>query len=266
MIEALRVHAADGAVTGARCSGTAGPALMFVHGVGSTAAIWDAQLAAFGGAYRCAAVELRGNGALHPDPVPASITRAGFANDVLAVAGALGFERFTLAGCSLGGVVAFELWSRAPERLEAMSLVGSFAHYPHAQAYAQSVKAAVREAGNMRAFARARAAKLGLPPARMHETIEQMACKSVACYLAATDATWTGDYRALLPSISVAVQVLCGAADTVAPRELSEEIAQGVPGAIFAVVEGAGHVANADNPERFNALLQAFLTRGSGIR
>ncbi|HKU81299.1 MAG TPA: alpha/beta fold hydrolase [Candidatus Tumulicola sp.] len=261
MIEALRVHAPDGAVTGARRAGTAGPALIFVHGVGSTAAIWDRQLETFGARYRCAAVELRGNGALQPDPVPASITRAGFADDVLAVADACDFDRFTLVGCSLGGVVAFELWTRAPQRLKAMSLVGSFAHYPDARVYADGVKAAVRAAGTMDAFARARAAKLGLPPARLQETIEQMACKSVPCYLAATEATWTGDYRGLLPAIDVPAQVLHGERDTVAPRELSEEIARGIPGATLTTVEDAGHVANADNPDRFDALLNEFLQR-----
>ena len=60
MIEAMRVETGDGAVTGARIAGASGPALIFVHGVGSTAAIWDAQLAAFSDDFRCAAIELRG--------------------------------------------------------------------------------------------------------------------------------------------------------------------------------------------------------------
>ena len=85
-------------------------ALVFVHGVGSTAAIWDHQLEAFGDDRVCAAIELRGNGACKPDPDPSLITREGFAEDVLTVADALQRERFTLVGCSLGGVVAFELW------------------------------------------------------------------------------------------------------------------------------------------------------------
>ncbi|HEY5426020.1 MAG TPA: alpha/beta hydrolase [Candidatus Tumulicola sp.] len=245
-------------MTGARRAGTSGPALVFVHGVGSTAAIWDAQLEAFAGGYRCLAVEMRGNGAL-PDPDPAVITRAGFAGDVLAVAGACGIDRFTLVGCSLGGVVAFELWKRVPQRIDAMVIVGSFARYPHAQAYADGVKAAAREAGDMRAFAEMRAAQLGLPPARMHETIEQMACKSVACYLASTQATWTGDYRDVLPTIDVPVLVLCGEHDTVAPRDLSEAIVNAIPDATFATVESAGHVANADNPVAFDDLMRAFL-------
>jgi 3-oxoadipate enol-lactonase len=258
VIETRRVQA-DGAFAGARIAGTSGPALLFVHGVGSTAAIWDAQLTAFSKSYRCAAIELRGNGAIRPDPDPSLITRAGFACDTLAVADALGIERFTLVGCSLGGVVAFELWTRAPQRFDAMVIVGSFARYPNGSTYADGVSAEVRSAGTMRAFAQRRAAKLGLPAERMRETVEQMACKSVESYVAATRATWTGDYRAVLPGINVPVLVTCGQRDTIAPRELSEEIAAAIPNARFVEIPGAGHVANADAPQAFNALLAAFL-------
>jgi 3-oxoadipate enol-lactonase len=257
VIETIRVTAPDGATAGARVAGDRGPALIFVHGVGSTAAIWDAQLDAFAGEYRCCAIELRGNGAL-PDPDPSLITREGFANDVLAIADARGADRFTLVGCSLGGVVAFELWKRVPERFERMVIVGSFARYPDGQSYADGVKAAARDAGDMRAFAGSRAAKLGLPPERLRETVEQMACKSVACYVASTQATWTGDYRDVLPTIGVPALVLYGERDAIAPAALSEEIAREVPGAKVAAVPGAGHVANADAPATFNDLLREF--------
>ena len=53
-----------------------------------------------------------------------------------------------------------------------------------------------------------------------------------------------------LPTIDVPVLVLCGERDAIAPRPLSEEIAQGIPDATLAVVEDAGHVANADDPQR----------------
>jgi pimeloyl-ACP methyl ester carboxylesterase len=233
--------------------------LIFVHGVGSTAAIWDAQLEAFGDEWRCAAIELRGNGAQKPDPDPSTITREGFAEDVLTVAGALGAERFTLIGCSLGGVVAFELMRSVPRRLERLVLLGTFARYPNAQAYADAVVHDVREAGTMRAFGERRAALLGLPPARLRETIEQMACKSVECYIASTQATWTGDYRDVLPSIEIPALVAYGEHDRIAPRALSEEIAAGIADAKLAMVPGAGHVANADAPQAFNELIREFL-------
>lgn len=259
MIDTLRVESPDGAVTGARVAGNSGAALVFVHGVGSTAAIWDAQLEAFSNDFRCAAVELRGNGAF-TDPDPTLITREGFATDVLTVAEALGFERFTLVGCSLGGVVAFELWRRAPQRFDAMVIVGSFARYPDGEVYARTICDALAQAADMRAFAESRAARLGLPPERYRETVEQMACKSVACYRASTQATWTGDYREVLSSITLPALVLCGERDAIAPLVLSQAIALGIPGARLAVVDDAGHVANADAPESFNALLREFLS------
>jgi 3-oxoadipate enol-lactonase len=267
VISTARYTTRDGAVTGARIaqpSASLPTALVFVHGVGSTAAIWDAQLAAFGDAYRCAAIELRGNG-VYEDPAPALITRAGFARDVLTVLDALDIERCTLVGCSLGGVVAFELWKTDDKRLDAMVILGSFARYPDGEQYAANISAAVLDAGSMREFARRRAAQLGLPPERMRETIDQMACKSVPSYLASTQATWTGDYTSMLSSITVPALVAYGANDRVAPRELSEVIAAGIPGADLEEVPNAGHVANADNPAAFNALLGDFLQRQANL-
>jgi len=246
-------------LAGSSAAGGNARTLIFVHGVGSTAAIWDYQLEALRRDHRCAAVELRGNGTQKPDPDPATITRAGYAADVLTVADALGVERFTLVGCSLGGVVGFELWKRAPQRITAMLLLGTFARYPDGERVAQNMAAQAREAGDMRAFGERRAAQLGLPPARLRETVEQFACKSLDCFLAATQATWTGDYRDILPSIDVPVLVAYGEHDAVAPAALAHEIASSLPNARLAMVPAAGHVANADNPKAFNALLKDFL-------
>lgn len=244
----------------ARMSGRSGDAVLFVHGVGSTAAIWDYQLAALCDAYRCFAIELRGNGVPKPEPDPSAITREGYVDDVLAVADAVNAQRFHFVGCSLGGVVGFELWKRAPERVLSFTFVGSFAAYPKAEAYVQSVVAAVEEAGTMERFAHERAKRLGMPPGRRtDETIAQMACKTVEPYIAATHATWTGDYRDILGTIKVPTLVVCGERDTVAPLSFSEEIANGITGARLEVLPNAGHVTNADAPGAFNQLLRSFL-------
>lgn len=236
--------------------------MLFVHGVGSTAAIWDYQLQALNDAYRCFAVELRGNGVPKPEPAPSEITRKGFVDDVLAIADAADAERFHFVGCSLGGVVGFELWKRAPQRLCSLTFVGSFAWYPDSEAYVQSVIAAVEAAGTMERFAHERAKKLGMPPGRRtDETIEQMACKTVPSYIASTHATWTGEYRDLLGGITVPTLVICGGRDAVAPPSFSQEIAAGIAGAQLEILPEAGHVTNADAPDRFNDLLRAFLTR-----
>ncbi|MGA9019904.1 MAG: alpha/beta hydrolase [Candidatus Cybelea sp.] len=266
MIESLHFTAPDGANTGARVAApqaarSTSTTLVFVHGVGSTAAIWDRQLEAFGNDFACVAIELRGNGACKPDPDPSLITRARFAQDVTTVLDALHVEHFTLVGCSLGGVVALELYARAGQRFDAIVTLGSFARYPDGERVAEGIISAVRDAGSMPAFAQRRAAQLGLPPQRMDETIEQMACKSIPSYIASTKATWTGDYTGMLSSIVVPALVAYGERDPVVPLALSEELAAGIPSAQLAAVEGAGHVANADNPAAFDALLLGFLER-----
>ncbi len=262
-IRVLSLRGGDGVESGLRIAGSSGPAILFIHGVGSTAAIWDRQLLAFAQSARCAALELRGNGAV-PDPAPAAITRAGYALDAIAALDALGAERAVIVGCSLGGVVAFELARRAPQRLAGLVLVGSFARYPDAENYVRRILTALDAAGDMETFARARTAQLGLPPERERETIEQMACKSRASYEAATHATWTGDYREDLGVLRVPALVLVGERDAIAPRALSEEIAAGIPGAQLFEVSGAGHVANADAPDAFDRYLQAFLDERIG--
>ncbi len=262
MIETMAVLAPDGVASALRHAGTAGPALVFVHGVGSTAAIWDRQIDAFSGEYRSLAIELRGNGVPKPEPDPPAITRAGYAADVLAALDTLQIERATIVGCSLGGVVAFELWERARDRIEAMVILGSFAAYPNARAYADGIRNAVLAAGSMEVFARERASRLGaMPQERLRETLDQMASKSVASYLAATEATWTGDYRATLATIDVPALVCAGENDVIAPPPLSREIAEGIAGSQLAFIPHAGHVANADNPGAFNERVRRFLAR-----
>jgi 3-oxoadipate enol-lactonase len=249
-------------IAGARMKGAEDEAVIFVHGVGSTAAIWDYQLDPIGESrtYRCLAVELRGNGVMKPEPPPELITREGFLEDVLTVADAANGLRFHYVGCSLGGAIGFELWKHQPQRVRSFTFVSSFAHYPNAGAYVQNIVADVRAAGSMERFAHERARKLGMPPGpRTDETIEQMASKSVESYIAATYATWTGDYRSLLPSITVPTLVICGDKDGVTPPAMSREIADAIPEAQMQIIEGAGHVTNADAPERFNELLLDFL-------
>jgi 3-oxoadipate enol-lactonase len=260
VIEERWTRTSDGVSVGMRCAGKSGDPIVFVHGVGSTAAIWDYQLNPLSARFRCYAIELRGNGAA-ADPKPDAITRASFVEDVLTAADDAGLEQFHFVGCSLGGVVGFELWRRAPSRVRSFTFVSTFAAFPNAQATIDGIIAAVEAAG-MREFVQARARRAvppDAPPARLDETIAQYCLKSVPSYVAATKATWSGDFRKDLAMITAPTLVICGELDPIAPVALSEEIARGIPGAQLVVVAGASHVVNADKPQEFNAALERFL-------
>ena len=67
------------------------------------------------------------------------------------------------------------------------------------------------------------------------------------------------DSTPLLAGLGVPVQVIVGDEDVLTPVEESRKIAEAIPGARLDVIAGAGHLSNLEQPERFNAVLSAFL-------
>ena len=249
-----------------------GPPIVFLHGVGSTAEIWRRQVLALAPQATCIAVDYRGYGrsdvpmaaSLAADARdPQSISRAAFARDVIAVLDACDLQAAHLCGCSLGGVVALECYARASERVLSLTLVDTFAYYPGGEDSMEQRIATLDELG-IEGFAQSRAAGV-LHPQAAAEHIEfvraQMASIPLEVYKAATRATWTGDYRDLVPRIATPVLVMWGERDnTIAPYERSAEIAYSLrePGKVV-VVPHAGHLPNVDNPEFFNHAVATFV-------
>src|SRR5690606_6091844 len=67
------------------------------------------------------------------------------------------------------------------------------------------------------------------------------------------------DSTPLLGGLHVPVAVIVGQEDTLTPVEESQKMAELIPGARLEVIPGAGHLPNLEQPERFNAVLGAFL-------
>ena len=65
--------------------------------------------------------------------------------------------------------------------------------------------------------------------------------------------------RAALPSIQVPTLVVTGELDRTAAPEVAQRMAGFIPGARFAVVPGAGHLLNIEQPEAFNRVLLDFV-------
>ncbi len=249
-----------------------GPPIVFLHGVGSTKRAWDPQLEMLSERFHCIALDYRGYGASDVPPAASlaagardakAISRAAYARDVIAVLDALKIDAAHLCGCSLGGVVALETYDAKPARVRSLSLVDTFAYHPEASKSIDDRIATLDSLG-IEEFARTRAPaifKPGASPEIVERARADMASIPLAVYKASTRATWTGDYRALLPRVSVPAEVFWGEQDTsIAPHALSQELADGIPTCSGVVrIPHAGHLANADNPEFFNLALEAFV-------
>ena len=67
------------------------------------------------------------------------------------------------------------------------------------------------------------------------------------------------DSSPLLAQVSVPTLVITGAEDEMIPVEESRRIAAAIGGAKLVIIPGAGHLANLEQPEAFNAALNGFL-------
>lgn len=108
--------------------------VVLIHGMAGDAGFWDEVIAALGGTRRLVVPELRGHGR-SGTPSNADYSIEANAADLLGVLGQMGLERYVLVGHSFGASVAIEMASRAPDRVAGMVVVdgaGDFSHIPSA--------------------------------------------------------------------------------------------------------------------------------------
>jgi pimeloyl-ACP methyl ester carboxylesterase len=99
------------------------PAIVFIHGIRLTGALWTPQTRALAGEYRTIAVDLPGHGRAADEP----FTLAGASDAVARVIDAEAGGRAIVVGLSLGGYVAMDLAARFPDRVRGLVLAGATA-------------------------------------------------------------------------------------------------------------------------------------------
>ncbi len=235
--------------------------IVFLHGVGSDKSVWTPQLRHLGSERRAVALDYPGYG--ESDPAPDGTTRDDFAAAILAAMDALAIERAHICGLSLGGVIAIAMHHAAPQRCASLILADSFAVHPDGPAIRQRGLNASRSIG-MRAMAEQRAGVLLAPGASAElrdKVVETMAAIKPEAFAIGLDAVWLADQCDRAGAIDVPTLVVCGDKDVVTPPALSEELARLVPGAELVLIEGAGHLSNAEQPAAFNHTVSDFIGR-----
>ena len=231
--------------------------IVFLHGVGSDKSVWAPQLEHFGQARRAIAFDYPGYG--ESDPARPGTTRDDFAASILAAMDALDIGQAHVCGLSLGGVIAIALHHSAPERCASLILADSFAAHPDGQAiYDRSIAAS----HSMAELAAARTPALlaaGASETLHREVRETMARVDPEAFRIGAEAVWLADQRDRVAAIDVPTLVLVGDQDSVTPLELSQELADMIPGAELHILAGAGHLANIERPADFNRLVEEFV-------
>ncbi|MDQ1386349.1 MAG: hypothetical protein QOG65_3728 [Actinomycetota bacterium] len=107
---------------GYRCAGT-GPVVVLIHGMAGSSATWRAVMPALAERFTVIAPDLMGHG--ESEKPRGDYSLGAFASGVRDLILALGHDRATLVGQSLGGGVAMQFAYQFPERCERLVLVSS---------------------------------------------------------------------------------------------------------------------------------------------
>lgn len=253
-----RIMTSNGRAIGFEESGGGGAVpIVFLHGVGSDKSVWRPQLAHFGRERRAVAFDYPGYG--DSDPAPEGTTRDDYASAIFSAMDELGIDRAHVCGLSLGGVIAIAMSHADPDRCASLILADTFAVHPDGKAiYERSLAAS----GDLRATAEARVdVLLAQPadPAVRSEVVETMARIESAAYRIGAEAVWLADQRDRARDIRVPTLILCGTEDRVTPPQLSNELADLIPGSRLMLIENAGHLGNLEQPDDFNRAIEQFV-------
>ena len=235
-----------------------GPAVLFLHGWGTSGRVWQAQLPPLIGDHRVVTLDWRGCG--RSDRPAAGNTIAGVVADVVAVIGALGLHRPVVVGSSMGAVFATELALRRPDLTGGAVAVGGPAYWPSAGMREQldelMAALAADRAGTVSGWVPDWYAP-GASPALIDWTIRQVLDSGGYIDSMFTEAM-TYDPRPRLPELAVPIAYVRGELDQI-PLEVPRTCAALTPGARVHVLAGCGHMPQQEAPAAFTAVLRDIL-------
>lgn len=240
-----------------------GPWVILAHALATDLTLWDDQVAALADRHTVLRFDTRGHGG---SAAPAQdYDFPMLTADVLGLMDALGVERASFVGISLGGMIGQHLALAAPRRLRKLVLAST------THAYAAEAAALFEERAR-------RVAAEGLAPL-VAPTLERwftapfraghpdvmarigglIRATPAAGYIGCCRAIPTMDVTARLREICCPTLVIAGSEDAGMPPRLGQEIAALVPGARYEALDGASHLCNVEQAAAFNRLLRAFL-------
>jgi pimeloyl-ACP methyl ester carboxylesterase len=243
-----------------------GPAVVLLHAFPLARAMWRPQVEALKADYRLIVPDLRGFGGSAGFADGMSVET--LADDVAALLDELKVPGpVVLGGLSMGGYVALAFARRHPARLRGLVLADTKADPDDAEGRANRDRLiAFAQNNTARAVIDQMLPKLlGVDTTARHsEVVEevraigsrQAAAGIVSALKALRDRP---DANTGLSAIAVPTLVIVGRDDTLTPPAKSEAMAATVPNARLVVLDGAGHLSNLEQPERFNAALRSFL-------
>jgi pimeloyl-ACP methyl ester carboxylesterase len=254
-----------------------GPVLLLIHGIAGTYENWEAVIEPLARHHTVLAPDLPGHGTSAPGAGDYSLgALAAGLRDLLV---ALGHDRATLVGHSLGGGIAMQFSYQFPEITERLVLVSSgglgsevsrvlrAAALPGADLFIAATAGPGRAAGS--AVARGLAA-VGLKPktdvaevargyASLADPDRRAAFLATLRAVVGTEGQRVHAGDRLYLAEGMPVLIIWGEHDPMIPAHHGEQAHLAIPGSRLEIFDGVGHLPQLEVPGRFVTALERFL-------
>ncbi len=239
--------------------------MVLLHAFPLTGEMFEPQWSALGGRARFLVPDLRGFGGSGTGAGPSEM--GVMADDVLALLDHLAIDAAVVGGVSMGGYVALALLRNDPSRVRALVLADT-------QTSADDGPARERREATAREL-------LASGPAALLPSVDKLLGPGATPELRARVSAWITsgsaegqaaaqrgmavrpDARDILARFGGPVLVVVGEDDVLTPPAKARAMAEVLPGAELVEIPRAGHLANLEAPDAFNAALVRFLGRVS---
>jgi pimeloyl-ACP methyl ester carboxylesterase len=231
-----------------------GVPVLLTHGFGATAGMWDRNVDALSVDRPVIAWDMRGHGSSDaPDDISRYSEQISVA-DMAAILDAVGADRAVLGGMSLGGYLSLAFHLVYPQRVAALILVDTGPGYRNDEARDKwnawvERRAQELERGRTRSDSSAELAQA------VHEHPEGLP-RAARGVMAQKDARVITS----LDDITVPTLVIVGADDTDFLAG-ADYMHRHIANSRKVVIDNAGHAANIDQPEEFNAAVRELLEK-----
>jgi 3-oxoadipate enol-lactonase len=239
-----------------------GEPLVLVHGVGGGSENWDGVVAALPARFRCIRLDLSGHG--RSGLIAAPCTVQELARDVTDVMDEFGVRTASIAGFSLGGLIAQAIALETPARVSKLALIATVAgRTPEEQARSAARIEVVREKGLAFIAAGNREFWFSDDFRRAHpEIVEARVQQFMACdpasYLHAFAVFAKGDLADRLAEIRKPTLVVAGEFDPAATARMARLMHEKIAGSRLEILAGMRHAVLIECPERVAGLLAEF--------
>ena len=243
-----------------------GPMVLFMHGIGGNRSNWSDQIEACSASFHAVAWDARGYG--DSDDYEGPLDFGDFARDVVRVLDHFGSQRAHLVGLSMGGRIAQDFHARFPDRVATLVLCDTMSDFtstlsPEKRAefvrLRQEPLLAGKEPGDIADDLVASLIGPNADEAARRRLGRSIAMLHKESYLKTIEASLTFDRSAEVEKIAVPTLLLYGEHDRLTPPDVGRALADRIAGSRFVMIENAGHLANMEQPQAFNAALLAFL-------